>query len=144
MDNDELVRLLSALPGGEWRVEPTDYADGRSVVAIENGKTLVVATDMTPEAATFLVAAREALPQLLEAIQEERAYYAGLEAESTRLHSLAHDLTTQLAAREAEVYELCALETAEAAPNMPDVESLPPPGMPRFTLRATQIPAASL
>lgn len=144
MDNDELVRLLGALPGGDWRVEPTEYADGRSVVAIENGKSLVVATDMTPEAATFLVAAREALPQLLEAIQEERAYYAGLEAESTRLHSLAHDLTTQLAAREAEMYELCALETEDATSVMTDVDSLPPPGTPRFTLRATQIPAASL
>ena len=131
MEHDELTRLLATLPDGEWLVRPSEYADGRSVVSVSENAATVIATDMTPEAASFLARARQVLPELLAAFEEERAYYAGLEAENERLHQQAYELTQQLAASELELFHLSASARDDARPVPSPLEA---PNTPRMTL----------
>jgi hypothetical protein len=132
LENDELIRLLNTLPAGDWYVTRAQYADARTVLATaSDGRTLTVATDVTPEAAAFLIAAKDALPRLLSDITEERAYYARLEAENERLHKLAHDLSGRLLDKEQEIYELSAEATAdefsEEEAEFPEPHTFEPP-----------------
>lgn len=140
MEHEELVRLLEALPGGEWHIESGRYPDARTVVAhTSRDKTVTIASDVAPEAAAFLVTAQELLPALIAEIAEERAYYARLAAENERLHKTAFDLSSQLLEKEQEIYEL-----SEARP-----DCNPPPGStlvaaPSLTLTAGHVSLASL
>ena len=146
MENEELIRLLEALPDGDWYVTPAEYPDARTVMSTRpDGRNVPVAADMTPEAAAFLAAAKAALPNLLMEVAEERAYYARLEAENERLHTLTHDLSSQLLDREQEIYEMTATtppatQALDENNDEPAVSVFTPP----LTLTASRISLASL
>ena len=118
MDLNDLQMLMREFPEGDWFARAARLPRAVDIICQAPGGEVVVARDIEPKAASFLIHAKTWLLTLAQGLDEERAYSAQLAQQNQRL-ALAHqELSESLAEIQEEIFNESrqAVAVAVAAP----------------------------